>query len=69
MNENVHKTMIEKTVGMLPLAPNAPLKFRNYYLCPNDGTKWHDDWNHQCNDRCPICDAEIEPHSSEDIKN
>jgi len=40
--------------------------FRNYYACPHDGTKWTDDWDHTCNDKCPVCHAEIEPYLSED---
>jgi hypothetical protein len=41
--------------------------FRNYYLCPYDGTSWIDEWSCRCNDRCPRCRAEIEPYDSEDI--
>lgn len=41
--------------------------FLNYYCCPFDGTRWHDAWSCRCNDRCPTCDAEIEPWDSEDI--
>jgi transcription initiation factor IIE alpha subunit len=41
--------------------------FRNYYHCPYDGASWTAEWSCQCNDRCPTCRAEIEPHDSEDI--
>jgi hypothetical protein len=43
------------------------IRFRNYYRCPNDGTEWSDEWSCMCNDRCPLCNAEIEPYESEDI--
>jgi hypothetical protein len=41
--------------------------FRNFYQCPYDGAKWHDEWPCMCNDRCPECDTEIEPYDSEEI--
>lgn len=31
------------------------------------GTEWTDLWSCACNDRCPVCRAEIEPYSSEEI--
>ena len=43
--------------------------FRNYYCCPYDRATWRDDWCCACNDRCPICRAEIEPYHSEEIDN
>lgn len=46
---------------------DEPIRFRNYYRCPNDGTEWSDEWSCQCNDRCPKCNTEIEPYESEDI--
>jgi hypothetical protein len=42
-------------------------QFINYYRCPNDGTEWADVWTCCCNDRCPTCDAEIEPYKSDDV--
>lgn len=41
--------------------------FLNFYRCPNDGTQWEDEWSCMCNDRCPVCNKEIEPYLSEDI--
>jgi hypothetical protein len=41
--------------------------FLNYYRCPYDGAAWVDVWSCACNDRCPICRAEIEPRRTEDI--
>jgi hypothetical protein len=59
--------LIEKIITIIPAEPQAPFRFRNYYECPNDRTKWHDEWTCMCNDRCPTCDREIEPYFSEDI--
>ena len=42
--------------------------YRNFFECPYDGTKWQDEWTCMCNDRCPECNAEIEPYESEEIK-
>jgi hypothetical protein len=39
----------------------------NYYLCPRDGTEWADAWSAACNGKCPNCNAEIEPHRSDEI--
>jgi transcription initiation factor IIE alpha subunit len=47
--------------------PDEPIRFRNHYRCPNDATEWSDEWSCQCNDKCPTCNAEIEPYESEDI--
>ena len=41
--------------------------FRNSYLCPDCGAELEDEWSCMCNDRCPECDVEIEPSSSEDL--
>jgi hypothetical protein len=56
---------IEKTTT--PLLATIPEEhgFRNYYRCPYDGALWIAEWSCMCNDRCPICRAEIEPHDSE----
>ena len=62
-------TVIRKTITMIPAEAEKSFQFRNYYHCPNEGTKWRDEWNHLCNDRCPVCDSEIEPYFSEDVVN
>jgi hypothetical protein len=45
--------------------------FLNHYChddCPVEpGIEWDDEWDCMCNDRCPACNAEIEPYESEDI--
>jgi predicted nucleic acid-binding Zn-ribbon protein len=40
--------------------------FQNFYACPRCGTEWEDGWSCMCNDRCPKCNAEIEPKFSID---
>lgn len=37
--------------------------FRNYYR--HCGEEWCDEWSCMCNDRCPVCNAEIEPYQSD----
>jgi hypothetical protein len=44
-------------------------RYTNHYLCPNDSTRWDDNWSCMCNDRCPNCDAEIEPYASTDNRD
>lgn len=67
MNGEPNRTMIYKSISLEPTQVQKVLQFRNHYECPNDGTKWSDEWTCRCNDRCPTCDAEIEPHSSDDL--
>jgi hypothetical protein len=38
--------------------------FTNHYRCVC-GTEWEDTWDCACNDRCPSCNKEIEPHHSD----
>lgn len=38
-------------------------RFANHYRCPC-GEEWEDEWCCACNDKCPRCNAEIEPHES-----
>jgi len=47
--------------------PDEPIRYRNHYKCSECGTEWEDEWSCTCNDRCPECDAEIEPYKSEDL--
>ncbi len=70
----------EANAGIIPHDPQAEQpeekqQYRNYYLCTHEGTKdsgkpvteWHDDWSATCNDRCPLCNLEVEPYHSEDL--
>lgn len=35
----------------------------NHYLCLDDSTRWDSGWSCMCNDRCPTCDAVVEPYA------
>lgn len=38
------------------------MQFTNFYVhCQQD---WDDEWSCMCNDRCPVCNYEIEPYAS-----
>jgi transcription initiation factor IIE alpha subunit len=39
----------------------------NYYRCSRDSIDWADAWSCTCNDKCPICNAEVEPFRSDEI--
>jgi hypothetical protein len=41
--------------------------FENSYDCPICDTQWTDKWSCMCNDKCPNCNAEIEPFESVDL--
>ena len=41
-------------------------RFTNHYHCERCNTEWEDTWSCTCNDRCPECNAETEPYTSED---
>lgn len=54
------------TTTLLPRdTDGAPCGFVNHYSCTACGTSWTSQWSCMCNDRCPNCDREIEPHKSE----
>lgn len=42
--------------------------FRNHYRCEPCNESWEDEWDCGCNDKCPVCNKEIEPHDSVDIE-
>lgn len=35
-----------------------------YYNC-SCGEVWEDEWDCACNDKCPVCNKEIEPYKVE----
>lgn len=41
--------------------------FRNHYRHAKCAIGWNMNWSCTCNDRCPVCDAEIEAHDSDDL--
>jgi hypothetical protein len=58
---------VTQIISVVPSESRSEFRFRNYYLCPKDGTKWVDEWSCMCNDRCPVRGDEIKPYESEDI--
>ena len=46
-----------------PEEEEEPKVFTNHYRCPC-GKEWEDRWSCACNDKCPECNKEIEPHTS-----
>lgn len=57
----------QETVRFNLPTSDTPRLYRNHYRCPDDGTEWTDEWDCMCNDKCPTCNAEIEPYRSEDL--
>lgn len=55
------------------IGPDAEPLYTNRYRCSGGEGRivhaeevWEDQWDCICNDRCPICNAEIEPYESEE---
>jgi hypothetical protein len=52
-----------------------PCNYVNFYRCYHEGkemagkqySEWVDQWSCACNDRCTVCNSEIEPYESVDI--
>jgi len=42
-------------------------QFLNSYHCEACDNYWDDQWSSACNDKCAICDREIEPYRSDDV--
>src|SRR5215831_5732402 len=40
---------------------------RKLYRHDACGVSWTDEWSCACNDRCPLCEAEIEPYDFVDL--
>lgn len=56
--------------------PDIPARFINHYRCTHESreayesqapAEWVDEWSCTCNDRCPVCNAEVEPYESEEV--
>ncbi len=41
--------------------------YLKHYECDQCGCTWTDEWSCACNDRCPSCNAEIEPYEDENL--
>lgn len=55
-------------IVLITKAPSddSPVKYRNFYRC-SCTHEWEDTWDSMCNDRCPVCNKEIEPYQSNEI--
>ncbi len=42
------------------------MMYRNFYQCPC-GCTWEDEWDCQCDDRCPECNTSCSPSESEEL--
>lgn len=50
-------------------------RYLNHYVCNHvnslnegeAGAQWDDVWNCMCNDKCPVCNHEIEPYESDEV--
>lgn len=51
------------------MAVNYGEAFLNVYRHDECGSHWADVWSCGCNDRCPECNAEIEPYMSLEVSD
>jgi hypothetical protein len=51
----------------IPTVEEVQTTFRNFYECSECGTRWTDEWDCACNDRCPKCCCETEAYDSVEI--
>jgi hypothetical protein len=50
--------------------------YLNHYRCDHDGrlahgdppSEWSSTWSCMCNDKCPVCNLEIEPYQSDNLE-
>ena len=42
--------------------------YLNEYCCARCEVSWADEWSAMCNDRCPVCDLEMTPVRSRDLR-
>ena len=54
-------------MSSIQLSKENNAMYRIYYHCSECGEEWTDEWSCTCNDRCPKCNAETPPYSSEEI--
>lgn len=46
---------------------DGPDTYINHYECQGCDVEWSSEWDCMCNDKCPECGSEIEPHESEQL--
>lgn len=62
LDENELNTSVDAGASLLDaLCEQVDLYANHYTHC---GQSWVDEWSAACNDRCPVCNAEIEPTHS-----
>jgi len=65
---NFASFLADAQAGGIELALRAQLDdFENHYEHDRCGAAWTDTHSCACNDRCPACHSEIEPHHSEQL--
>jgi hypothetical protein len=47
-----------------PVEDQDEPRYTNHYLCPTDRVRWDAHWSCMCNDRCPTCNAIVEPFAT-----
>jgi rubrerythrin len=62
--EKLHLTKVLEFGGD---SEDAPVMFRNFYICTDCNTEWESDWHCTCDDECPVCAVPYSPYKSEDI--
>ncbi len=56
-----------KPSTIVSIMKDQSYRYLNRYKCERCSEEWEDQWDCMCNDRCPVCNAEIEPFESEDL--
>jgi hypothetical protein len=65
----VFRELLDDCSSGLELAVRAQIdRFENYYQHEECETSWQDSHSCSCDDRCPCCNAEIEPHTSDAVR-
>lgn len=67
MVENFYHANVINNTPNVADKEETTARYRNFYRCPNDGTEWQDVWSCTCNDKCPVCNSEIEPYRSDEV--
>lgn len=67
MVENFYHANISDNTANVVQNGEKTASYLNYYRCPNDGNEWQDVWSSTCNDKCPVCNSEIEPYHSDEL--
>lgn len=44
-------------------------RYLNHYRCDECDVDWTDEWDCACEDDCPVCGDDYEPHHSDEISD